>query len=140
MSLQLSRDLGVAVSPSIVQRNVRRAGLGRRRERLARLEHHSAGTSGLLTERTRRQPTRARGARLRPLQAEGPGALVCLDTFSIGKLEGVGKVWQITACDAACSYGVAALLPALSAEATPASCASGCRPCTRAPAGRSSAC
>ncbi len=42
---------------------------------------------------------------------------MCLDTFYIGKLKGVGKVWQITACDAACSYGVAWLLPALSAEA-----------------------
>jgi hypothetical protein len=29
------------------------------------------------------------------------------------KLKGVGKVWQVTACDAACSYGVAWLLPAL---------------------------
>jgi transposase InsO family protein len=28
-----------------------------------------------------------------------------------GKLKGVGKVWQITACDAASSYGVAALRP-----------------------------
>src|SRR5262249_11940566 len=35
----------------------------------------------------------------------------------IGKLKGVGKVWQITACDAATSYGIAWLLPELSAEA-----------------------
>jgi hypothetical protein len=34
-----------------------------------------------------------------------------------GQLKGVGKVWQITACDAACSYGVAWLLPAHTAEA-----------------------
>ena len=32
--------------------------------------------------------------------------------------KGVGKVWQITACDAATSYGLAWLLPALSAAAT----------------------
>jgi hypothetical protein len=43
--------------------------------------------------------------------ASEPGELVCLDTFYIGNLKGVGKVWQITACDAASSYGVAALLP-----------------------------
>src|SRR2546427_1809322 len=43
--------------------------------------------------------------------ATEPGELVCLDTFYIGNLKGVGKVWQITACDAASSYGVAALLP-----------------------------
>jgi transposase InsO family protein len=47
--------------------------------------------------------------------AEQPGDLVCLDTFYLGKLKGVGKVWQVTACDAACSYGVAQILPALSA-------------------------
>ena len=35
----------------------------------------------------------------------------------IGRLKGVGKVWQITACDAACSYGVAWLLPAHTAAA-----------------------
>jgi transposase InsO family protein len=49
--------------------------------------------------------------------AREPGELVCLDTFYIGQLKGVGKVWQITACDAACSYGVAWLLPAHTAEA-----------------------
>jgi transposase-like protein len=46
-----------------------------------------------------------------------PGELVCLVTFYIGQLKGVSKVWQITACDAACSYGVAWLLPAHNAEA-----------------------
>jgi transposase InsO family protein len=42
---------------------------------------------------------------------------MCLDTFYLGKLKGVGKVWQVTACDAACSYGAAQILPALSATA-----------------------
>jgi transposase InsO family protein len=49
-----------------------------------------------------------------------PGALVSLDTFYIGKLKGVGRLWQITACDAASCYGVGWLLPALTAEATAA--------------------
>ena len=120
VSVHLARELQVQVAPSTVQRLLRRAGLGRRRERLALLEHHSAGTCGLLTERTRRQLARARGERRQHVHAETPGELVCLDTFYIGKLKGVGKVWQVTACDAACSYGVAWLLPALSAEATAA--------------------
>src|SRR5207244_11439880 len=51
------------------------------------------------------------------VEAREPGELVCLDTFYIGLLKGVGKVWQITACDAACFYGVAWLLPAHTAEA-----------------------
>jgi hypothetical protein len=49
--------------------------------------------------------------------ARAPGELMCLDIFCIGQLKGVGKVWQITACDAACSYGAAWLLPAHTAEA-----------------------
>jgi hypothetical protein len=35
----------------------------------------------------------------------------------IGQLKGVGKVWQITACDAFGSYGLAWLLPAFTAAA-----------------------
>src|SRR2546425_9161197 len=66
----------------------------------------------LLTERTRQRLWRARHGRTRHVEAAEPGELVCLDTFYIGNLKGVGKVWQITACNAASSYGVAALLPA----------------------------
>jgi len=51
------------------------------------------------------------------VEAKEPGELVCLDTFYIGNLKGVGKVWQITACDAATSYGLAGLLPAHDAVA-----------------------
>jgi hypothetical protein len=101
-----------------VQRLLHRSGLPRRRDRLGLLEHHSAGTCGLLTKRTRRQLARARGVRSRHVHATQPGELVCLDTFYIGKLKGVGKVRQVTACDAACSYGGAWVLPELSAEAT----------------------
>src|SRR2546428_11779602 len=90
---------------------VRRAGLATRRARLTVLEHQAARTAGLLTERTRQRLWRARHGRTRHVEAAEPGELVCLDTFYIGNLKGVGKVWQITACDAASSYGVAALLP-----------------------------
>ena len=116
LSSHLAREMRIALAPSTVQRLLRRAGLGRRRDRLGLLEHHSAGTCGLLTERTRQRLARARN-RGRHLHAEQPGELVSIDTFYIGKLKGVGKVWQITACDAACSYGVAWLLPAFTAEA-----------------------
>ena len=51
------------------------------------------------------------------MAAEQPGELVCLDTFYIGKLKGVGKVWQYTACDAACSYAFAEASTEFSAEA-----------------------
>jgi hypothetical protein len=81
------------------------------------LEHRALQTAGLLTERTRRTLWQAQHGQPRHVAACEPGELVCLDTFYIGQLKGVGKVWQITACDAACSYGVAWLLPAHTAEA-----------------------
>src|SRR5438477_702488 len=108
------------VAPSTVQRLLRRHGLATRRQRLLVLEHHSATQAGLLTERTRQVLWRLRHGRTRHVAAERPGELVCLDTFYIGHLKGVGKVWQITACDAASSYGVAAILPALTHQAAAA--------------------
>jgi transposase InsO family protein len=81
------------------------------------LEGHSAQAAGLLTERTRRQLTSARRRCGPPVAAQRPGDLVCLDTFSIGKLKGVGKVWQYTACDAACSYAIAQISTDVSADA-----------------------
>lgn len=115
LAAHLAQQGLAALSPSTIQRCLRRVGLGTRRERLAVLEAHSA-TRGLLTERTRRALRRARRGR-QHVAAEQPGELVCLDTFYLGQLKGVGKVWQVTACDAACSYGVAQILPALSAQA-----------------------
>src|SRR5712692_4402468 len=105
------------VAPSTVQRALRRAGLATRRQRLTVLEHRALQTASLLTERTRRALWHAQHGQSRHVAAREPGELVCLDTFYIGQLKGVGKVWQITACDAACSYGVAWLLPAHNAEA-----------------------
>jgi transposase InsO family protein len=102
------------VAPSTVQRLLRRHGLATRRHRLLVLEHHSARQAGLLTERTRQALWRLRHGQTRHVAAEVPGELVCLDAFYIGQLKGVGKVWQITACDAATSYGVARILPGLS--------------------------
>jgi transposase InsO family protein len=110
---QLSNQLrrrehgGLRVAPSTIYRLLRRRGLQTRWERLAVLEVHSAQAAGLLTERTRRQLAAAQRRRAPHIQASKPGQLVSLDTFYIGKLKGVGKVWQYTACDAACSFAVA---------------------------------
>lgn len=103
VSDELARH-GLVVAASTVWRALRRVGLGMRRARLTVLEQQSAG-HGLLTERT------ARARRVGPhLQADQPGDLLSLDTFYVGKLKGVGKVWQITACDVASSYGWARLV------------------------------
>jgi transposase InsO family protein len=113
----LARTWQLRVAPSTVQRLLRRAGLATRRARLAVLEHQAVQTAGLLTERTRRRLWQARHGRARHVAATEPGQLVCRDTFYIGQLKGVGKVWQITACDAFGSYGLAWLLPAFTAAA-----------------------
>ena len=113
----LARTWQIRVAPSTVQRLLRRVGLATRRARLTVLEQQAARTAGLLTDRTRRALWRARHGHTRHVEANEPGQLVCLDTFYIGNLKGVGKVWQITACDAATSYGLAGLLPAHDAAA-----------------------
>ncbi len=38
----------------------------------------------------------------------------------MGKLKGVGKVWQLTACDADCSYAIATLVPRVTQATTTA--------------------
>jgi transposase InsO family protein len=98
---QLARE-GVGIAPVTIWRLLRRQRLGTRRARLAVLERASAATTGLLTERTARP--------LRHVQAAQPGDLLSLDTFYVGKLKGVGKVWQITGCDVASSFGWARLI------------------------------
>jgi transposase InsO family protein len=101
---------GVQVATSTVYRALRRHRLGTRKQRFGILEQHSASYAGLLTERTRRALEKARPTpSRRHVEAKEPGELVCLDCFYIGKLKGVGKVWQITACDAASSYGLASV-------------------------------
>jgi transposase InsO family protein len=90
---------GLQVAPVTVWRVLRRTGLHQRLARLTVLEVQSAAT-GLLTERTV-----GRRGRARHVGAEQLGDLCCVDTFYVGKLKGVGKVWQITACDAASSHG-----------------------------------
>jgi transposase InsO family protein len=95
---------GWRVSASGVYGILRRHGLQTRWERLTWLEARAVVEPGLVTERTRRL--------VRPhVEAGRPGDLVCVDAFYVGKLKGVGKVWQLTACDAACSYAVATLVP-----------------------------
>jgi transposase InsO family protein len=99
---QLARE-GLTIAPTTIWRLLRRARLGTRRARLAVLEQHSATTRGLLTERTHRSARRH-------VEADRPGDLLSLDTFYVGKLKGVGKVWQITGCDVASSFGWARLI------------------------------
>jgi len=68
-----------------------------------------------VTVRTRRNLQRKKKPHI---EVSIPGELVCLDTFYIGKLKEVGKVWQITVCDAASSHGWARIIPACNSGET----------------------
>jgi transposase InsO family protein len=97
VSAQLAEQQ-LPVAATTVWRILQRHGLSRREARLAAVEYQGAATTGVLTERVRKRVARH-------VAANAPGDLLSIDTFYVGRLKGVGKVWQITACDAACSYG-----------------------------------
>jgi len=92
----------VNVSRTSVWRILKRQGLATRARRLAALEGLALGERGLLAERTKRRPERH-------IEAERPGELICLDSFHVGNLKSVGRIWQLTAIDAFSAMGWAEL-------------------------------
>ena len=87
-------DQGFSIAKSTVQKLLVAHGLGRRSQRLSRAAAITAATTGLITEAARdHEPFGF------CLATGGPGELVCVDSFYIGKLKGVGKVYQLTAID-----------------------------------------
>jgi transposase InsO family protein len=95
---------GVALSASGVQKVLVRHRLGRRAQRVAALASITAAEGGVVTEAARRGPFGFCHFAARP------GDLVALDTFYVGKLKGVGTIWQLTAVDTATRFAVAQLL------------------------------
>jgi len=95
---------GFVISRSGVQKLLHRHGLGRRRQRLAALAQLTAATTGLVTEPALEGPFGFCHF------AAHPGDLVALDSFFIGKLKGVGPVWQLTAVDTATRWAIGELV------------------------------
>jgi transposase InsO family protein len=87
-------DQGFSIAKSTVQKHLVAHGLGRRSQRLARAAAIAAATTGLVTEAARKDDPFGFC-----LATGGPGELVCVDSFYVGKLKGVGKVYQLTAID-----------------------------------------
>ena len=83
---------GFSIAKSTVQKILVAHGLGRRSQRLGRAAAITAATTALVTEAARRDEPFGFC-----LATGGPGELVCIDSFYIGKLKGVGKVYQLTA-------------------------------------------
>ena len=104
--LALPRFGGWRVSHSGVYNVLRRAGLHRRAARLAAAEALAASEGGPITERELRD-LRSREASHRHLGSDAPGEQVFFDTMHVGKLKGVGKIWQYSAVDGSCSFGFA---------------------------------
>jgi len=94
----------VALSASGVQRVLLRHHLGHRRERVSALAQITAAETGLVTDEARNGPFGFCHFAARP------GDLVALDTFYVGKLKGVGSVFQLTAIDTTTRWCVAKLI------------------------------
>ena len=88
------------LSASGVQKILRRHRLGRRAQRVAALAQLTAATSGIVTTQAKDGPFGFCHFAARP------GDLVALDTFYVGKLKGIGPVWQLTAVDTATRYAI----------------------------------
>ena len=94
-------ELGYDISKSTVQRILVDHGLGKRHQRVARAAAIAA-LSGLLVEPIETDTTPFGFCHW----AAQPGELVAVDSFYIGKLKGVGKVYQLTAIDTATRWAI----------------------------------
>lgn len=101
---QLADELGrrgYAISKTTVQKHLVDHGLGKRSQRLARAAAIAALAGGPITEA-------AASDELFGFChfAARPGDLVAVDSFYIGNLKGVGKVYQLTAVDTATRWAL----------------------------------
>ena len=109
---QQLRLVGVGVSPSAVRAVWQRSGLTLRFQRLLWLERKVAAAGGVLTESQMRLLRRHRGRVADPeqhVEAPRPGYLLCQDTYFVGTIKGVGKIYMQSVVDANCSLGFAKL-------------------------------
>jgi transposase InsO family protein len=93
-------ERGYRIGKTTVQKLLVDHGLGRRAQRVARAAAITAATTGLSTE----------AARVEPFgfchYSPAPGCQVAMDSFYIGNLKGVGKVYQLTAIDVATRWAI----------------------------------
>ena len=108
-ALGLARFGSWRVSHSGVYNVLRRAGLNRTSARLAAAESVAAAEGGPITERALRDLRSIERAAIH-IGSDTVGEQVFFDTLYVGKLKGVGKIWQYSAVDGACSFGFAKVL------------------------------
>lgn len=95
---------GVDRSASGVAKVLRRHHLGTAKLRIAALASLTAADTGQVTDAAMEGPFGF------CLFASAPGQVVSLDTFYVGRLKGVGAVWQLTAVDVATRTAVCQLI------------------------------
>ena len=95
---------GVDRSASGVAKVLKRHNLGTAKQRVIALASLTATETGQLTEAALEGPFGF------CLYASRPGQVVALDAFYVGKLKGVGAVWQLTAVDIATRVAVVQLV------------------------------
>jgi transposase InsO family protein len=100
------QELGYEIGKTTVQRILVDHGMGRRRERVARAAALAA-LAGIITEAVTEQLGEPFGF---CHWAGVPGYLVALDSFYIGNLKGVGKVYQLTAVDTCARWAIVKLI------------------------------
>ena len=105
--------IGVPATANQVRGVWLRRGLVKRYERLLWLEREAAATGGPLTERVAKLLARYQRQQLtdpeQPVAAPTPGYLGCPDTYFVGTLKGVGRIYAQSFVDAHCSWAQAKL-------------------------------
>lgn len=104
---------GIAIGKTAVYGVLKRNGLNRRKDRLEWIRK----LSGEIVTKSELETARMK-SKSRHIQADYPGELVCIDTFYIGCLKGVGRIYQLTGCDAATSFAWAKLYTDKTARST----------------------
>lgn len=96
---------GVSVSSPVIQNILIKHGLGRKYERLLRLEEQAlAQAVELSAEQVAAIEKLNPCFRERHVESSRPGELLCQDTFMVGNLKGVGKVYLQAVVDTYGSY------------------------------------
>lgn len=103
--------LGVSVSPGGIRGVWLRHGLETKQQRLKRLERWAAETGGILTESQVQALEQAKEEREAHGEIETfhPGFLLGQDTFYVGWIKGVGRIYQQTGIDTYSNVGFAKL-------------------------------
>jgi transposase InsO family protein len=105
--------IGVPATANQVRGVWLRRGLVKRYDRLLWLEREAAATGGPLTERVAKLLARYQRQQLtdpeQHIEAPVPGYLGCQDTYFVGTLKGVGRIYAQAFVDAHCSWAQAKL-------------------------------